>query len=197
MPARKIWGVRDPGTELAEGVSTNSTQRGQSRNGDCPVQCKGRTIVKRTHVALFAALALSGSLLSGCATATDKPQASMAGTSAASAETGAIRGIGYAAISIQPGRTRVQKQLMAIRASRLMAMRELAEKVYGLDVNSYASLSEGVMQADTLRGTVAGIVRSARTVSIGPIKSDIYETILEIDAADAAAMTAQGAPKYR
>ena len=74
---------------------------------------------------------------------------------------------------------------------------ELAEKIYGLDVNSYASLSEGVMQADTLRGTVAGIVRSARTVSIGPIKSDIYETILEIDASDAAAMVAQGAPKYR
>jgi len=47
---------------------------------------------------------------------------------------------------------------------------------------------------DTLRGTVAGIVRSARTVSIGPIKTDIYETILEIDAADAATMSANRAP---
>jgi hypothetical protein len=159
--------------------------------------------VKPTHLGLFATLALSGALLSGCATATDKTKmaaatpASSTSAPAAPVDTGAIRGIGYAAISIQPGRTRVQKQLMAIRASRLMAMRELAEKIYGLDVNSYASLSEGVMQADTLRGTVAGIVRSARTVSIGPIKSDIYETILEIDASDAAAMTAQGAPKYR
>ena len=163
--------------------------------------------MKLTHFGLFATLALSGALLSGCATATDKTKMAAAApaatapattTTAAGApvDTGAIRGIGYAAISIQPGRTRVQKQLMAIRASRLMAMRELAEKIYGLDVNSYASLSEGVMQADTLRGTVAGIVRSARTVSIGPIKSDIYETILEIDASDAAAMTAQGAPKY-
>ena len=31
----------------------------------------------------------------------------------------------------------------------------------------------------------------------GTIKSDIYETILEIDASDAAAMVAQGAPKYK
>ena len=157
--------------------------------------------MKLSHLVLFASLAVSGAMLSGCATATDKTKMAAATpaatTTAAPVETGAIRGIGYAAISIHPGRTRVQKQLMAIRASRLMAMRELAEKIYGLDVNSYASLSEGVMQADTLRGTVAGIVRSARTVSIGPIKSDIYETILEIDASDAAAMVAQGAPKYK
>jgi hypothetical protein len=114
-----------------------------------------------------------------------------------SAATGPIRGVGYAAISIQPGKTRVQKQLMAIRASRLAAMRELAEKIYGLDINSYSSLSETVMQSDTLRGTVSGLVRSARTVSIGPIKTDIYETILEIDAVDAASMTSNRAPTPR
>jgi len=116
---------------------------------------------------------------------------------ASGSSTGAIRGIGYAAISIQPGRSKVQKQLMAIRASRLAAMRELAEKIYGLDVNSYSSLSEGIMQADTLRGTVAGLVRNARTVSIGPIKTDIYETILEIDAVDAASMASERAPATR
>ena len=110
---------------------------------------------------------------------------------------GPIRGVGYAAISIQPGKTRVQKQLMAIRASRLAAMRELAEKIYGLDINSYSSLSETVMQADTLRGSVLGLVRNARTVSIGPIKTDIYETILEIDAADATSMAANRAPMPR
>lgn len=115
----------------------------------------------------------------------------------ASAVSGPIRGVGYAAISIQPGKTRVQKQLMAIRASRLAAMRELAEKIYGLDINSYSSLSETVMQADTLRGSVSGLVRSARTVSIGPIKTDIYETILEIDAADAATMASNRAPTPR
>jgi hypothetical protein len=200
MPAGKFLWFGAVGTEFAEGGLTHFPMRGL-RLGRDPKACKGCTAVKLSHLVLFASLAVSGAMLSGCATATDKTKMAAATpaatTTAAPVETGAIRGIGYAAISIQPGRTRVQKQLMAIRASRLMAMRELAEKIYGLDVNSYASLSEGVMQADTLRGTVAGIVRSARTVSIGPIKSDIYETILEIDASDAAAMVAQGAPKYK
>ncbi len=138
-------------------------------------------------------LTLAGPLLAGSANAVESaPMATASGGSA-----GAIRGIGYAAISIQPGRSKVQKQLMAIRASRLAAMRELAEKIYGLDINSYSSLSEGIMQADTLRGNVSGLVRYARTISIGPIKTDIYETILEIDAADAASMASERAPATR
>jgi len=77
-------------------------------------------------------------------------------------------------------------------------MRELAEKIYGLDVNAYVSISDSVMIADTMRGNVAGIVRSARTVSIGPVKSDIYETILEVDAADVVAMMRETPqPRYR
>ena len=141
-------------------------------------------------LAIFASFTLAGSLLAGCAPAMETPNLSSPSTSA-------IRGVGYAAISIQPGKTRVQKQLMAIRASRLAAMRELAEKVYGLDINSYSSVSETVMQADTLRGSVSGLVRNARTVSIGPIKTDIYETILEIDASDVASMSANRAPTPR
>jgi hypothetical protein len=143
--------------------------------------------LKLRDFSLFASIALAGSMLSGCAPAMETPWSS-------AVPSAPIRGVGYAAISIQPGKTRVQKQLMAIRASRLAAMRELAEKIYGIDINSYSSLSESVMQADTLRGTVAGLVRSARTVSIGPIKTDIYETILEIDASDAASMAANRAP---
>jgi len=41
----------------------------------------------------------------------------------------AIRGIGYATVSNQPGKTAAQKQLMAIRASRLMAMRSEERRV--------------------------------------------------------------------
>jgi hypothetical protein len=54
------------------------------------------------------------------------------------------------------------------------------------------------MIADTMRGNVAGIVRSARTVSIGPVKADIYETVLEVDAADVVAMMRETPqPRYR
>lgn len=151
---------------------------------------EGAQALKIRALAIFVSFTLAGSILAGCAPAMETP-------SLTSVSSGALRGVGYAAISIQPGKTRVQKQLMAIRASRLAAMRELAEKIYGLDINSYSSVSETVMQADTLRGSVSGLVRSARTVSIGPIKTDIYETVLEIDAADAAIMVANRAPAPR
>lgn len=134
-------------------------------------------------------------ILAGCLLTACVPSGSTVNMSASSAP---IRGVGYAAISIQPGRTAIQKQLAAIRASRLAAMRELAEKIYGLDVNAYVSVSDSVMIADTMRGNVAGIVRSARTVSIGPVKADIYETILEVDAADVVAMMRETPqPRYR
>jgi len=85
--------------------------------------------LKIRDFALLASISLVGSLLSACAPAMENPNV-------AAMSSGAIRGVGYAAISIQPGKTRVQKQLMAIRASRLAAMRELAEKIYGIDINS-------------------------------------------------------------
>lgn len=97
-----------------------------------------------------------------------------------SASDGPYRGIGYATVSNQPGKTLAQKQLMAIRASRLMAMRELAEKIHGLNIDAYTSVAEGTMLNDSLRGSVMGLVRDARVVSITPIRSNVYETILEI-----------------
>ena len=101
----------------------------------------------------------------------------MGGTSASDAP---YRGIGYATVSNQPGKTLAQKQLMAIRASRLMAMRDLAEKIHGLNVDAYTSVAEGTMLNDSMRGSVMGLVRDARVVSITPIRSNVYETILEI-----------------
>ena len=119
------------------------------------------------------AVILASLLLSGCAATLDS-----AGLSSQSS--GPIRGIGYATVSNQPGRTAAQKQLMAIRASRLMAMRDLAEKIHGLNIDAYSSLAETTMLADSTRATVQGLVRGARVVSITPTRSNVYETILEI-----------------
>ena len=53
---------------------------------------------------------------------------------------------------------------MAIRASRLMAMRDLAEKIHGMNIDAYSSLAETTMLADSTRATVQGLVRGARVV---------------------------------
>ena len=88
---------------------------------------------------------------------------------------------GYAVVPTQPGQNVEQKRLMAIRAARMSAMRELAEQIHGLKVDSNTTVIDLMVQNDTFRGIVSGIIRGARTVRINPTGSDTYETVLEID----------------
>lgn len=90
-------------------------------------------------------------------------------------------GVGYAPISSQPGGDPVQKRLMAIRASRMAAMRDLAEQIYGLKVEGSSTSVDSRLQGDSFRTSVRGIVSGARTVRIGPKGADSYETVLEVD----------------
>ena len=88
---------------------------------------------------------------------------------------------GYAVVSTQPGQDIEQRRLMAIRAARMSAMRELAEQIHGLKVDSNTTVIDLMVQNDTFRGIVSGVIRGARTVRINPTGSDTYETVLEID----------------
>ena len=92
-----------------------------------------------------------------------------------------LSAVGYAVVSSQPGRTDAQKRLMAIRSARMAAMRELAEQIHGLKVDSNTTVIDLMVQNDTFRGIVSGVIRGARTVRINPTGSDTYETVLEID----------------
>ena len=88
---------------------------------------------------------------------------------------------GYAVVSTQPGQNVEQRRLMAIRAARMSAMRELAEQIHGLKVDSNTTVIDLMVQNDTFRGIVSGVIRGARTVRINPTGADTYETVLEID----------------
>ena len=92
-----------------------------------------------------------------------------------------LTAVGYAVTSSQPGRSESQKRLMAIRSARMAAMRDLAEQIHGLQVNSNTTVIDLVVQNDTFRGVVAGTIRGARTVRINPTGADTYEVVLEID----------------
>jgi hypothetical protein len=94
-----------------------------------------------------------------------------------------ISAVGYSVISSQPGKTLNQKRLMAIRAARMDAMRILTEQIHGLSVQSETQLSENVLQSDTMRASIAGVIRGARTVKIEPKGGDTYSVHLEIDRA--------------
>ena len=92
-----------------------------------------------------------------------------------------LTAVGYAVVSTQPGRSDAQKRMMAIRAARMAAMRDLAEQIHGLQVDSNTTVIDLMVQNDTFRGIVSGTIRGARTVRINPTGSDTYEIVLEID----------------
>jgi hypothetical protein len=92
-----------------------------------------------------------------------------------------LTAVGYAVVSTQPGHSDAQRRLMAIRAARMAAMRDLAEQIHGLKVDSNTTVVDLMVQNDTFRGVVSGTIRGARTVRINPTGSDTYEIVLEID----------------
>jgi hypothetical protein len=141
--------------------------------------------VKRLIIVL-----LAGALAGGCTTLSD-------GAPRLAGDGPPLRGIGYAVIAIQPGETPAQKQLMAIRASRLAAMRDLAERIHGARIEGNTAIGEGQVFSDNLRGSVAGLVTNARVVSITPVRNTLYETILEVDVSEVNAMRASHRPLWQ
>ena len=65
----------------------------------------------------------------------------------------------------------------------MSAMRDLAEQIHGLKVDGNTTVVDLMVQNDTFRGVVSGIIRGARTVRINPAGDDTYELVLEIDRA--------------
>ncbi|MBZ4211160.1 MAG: hypothetical protein D4R79_15595 [Comamonadaceae bacterium] len=90
---------------------------------------------------------------------------------------------GYAVISVQGHRNPAQQRLLAIRASKLDAYRSLAEQVYGLRMDSNVTVADMVVQSDTFRSRVEGVIYGATLVSIAPAGDDTYETTLTLDRA--------------
>jgi len=96
-------------------------------------------------------------------------------------EKGNIRATGYAVINVQAHDNPAQQRLLAIRASKLDAYRSLMEQVYGqyLDVNT--TVGQMIVESDTFRARVQGVIYGAYLVSITPVGDDTYEVTLSLD----------------
>lgn len=90
------------------------------------------------------------------------------------------RGMGYGQVSGQPGKTLNERRLMAIRAAKLEAYRDLAEQVYGIRLASNSLLRDKVLRDDQIRAEVDGLIRGAETVKIEPRPDQTYMVVLEL-----------------
>ena len=92
-----------------------------------------------------------------------------------------ITATGYAVITVQNSKNPSQQRLMAIRASKLDAYRNLTEQVSGQQVDASSTVADMVVLNDTFRTKVEGIIYGAQLVSITPVGEDTYETTLSLD----------------
>ena len=92
-----------------------------------------------------------------------------------------LKAVGYAPISAQQGDTESSKMLLAIKASKLDAYRELTEQVYGQKIGGSQSLQQFILTDTQLKSSVQGVIRGAEVVKTYPVGDDTYATELSLD----------------
>lgn len=88
--------------------------------------------------------------------------------------------VGYATISEQKGRDDHERQIRAMRASKVDAYRELAEQVYGMRVSGRAEMQDQRLGLERTSGAVDGVIRGAEVVRSYKV-GDSYVTELRLD----------------
>ncbi|MGL4206645.1 MAG: LPP20 family lipoprotein [Aeromonadaceae bacterium] len=91
-----------------------------------------------------------------------------------------LHAVGYAIVDVQPGPSRAEKMLQALRASKLDAYRELTEQVYGQSLQGSTTLRDAVQTNNQMQASVEGMVRGARVLKSYPV-DNMYATELELD----------------
>lgn len=91
-----------------------------------------------------------------------------------------LTAIGTALVTSQVGKNDEIRLIHAMKASKIAAYQELAEQIYGLQISSKQSLTNGVLQQQEMYSSVDGLVKGARVIRSYPA-GDYYITELELD----------------
>jgi len=132
----------------------------------------------------FLTLTLSCLLIASCSTVYDKH---VQWQTVAPTSFPVLTAIGTAPISLQKSSNKTQRMLMAMNASKLTAYAELAEQVYGQQINSSTSMADLLIQNQSLNSSVQGVIRGAKVTASYPV-GDTYTTELSLDFADVFAL---------
>ena len=114
----------------------------------------------------------------------DKPRKSPAPPAAPPPED--LIAVGYASITAQPSTDVAQRRLMAARASRIDAYRNMAELVYGVSFGSESATDDSRLQNDVTRTRVNGRLQGVEVISIEPLGNDTYQTTLRLPGTEVA-----------
>ena len=91
-----------------------------------------------------------------------------------------LRVTGYGAVNPKGKLSPVQKRLMAMRASRLDAYRNMAERVYGASLEGHSTVRDLVTLNDQVKTYIETHIHGARVVSTHVLDDSSVETTLEM-----------------
>jgi len=94
-----------------------------------------------------------------------------------------IYAVGYAPISLQKSPHETQRMLMALKASKIAAYAELAEQIYGQQINANTTVANLLIEDEKLAASVQGVIRGAKVIKSYPV-GDSYTTELSLDFKD-------------
>jgi len=88
--------------------------------------------------------------------------------------------MGYGTADMYKNYSPEQRRLMSMRASKLDAMRNLAEQIYGIQIQGHTTVSDMVVRNDDYRIYLDTFIRGARVKSITALNNNTYESVVEI-----------------
>lgn len=119
--------------------------------------------------------------LGACAPVPVAVEAGAPGVSGAVAEKPQVlRANGFGTVVPAAELTAGQEKLLAMRASRIDAYRNLAEMLNGMAVVGNTTVRQMATDHDHVRSLVSDIVRGARVVNIEQVDDETYQTIVEL-----------------
>ena len=91
-----------------------------------------------------------------------------------------ILAVGFASIAAQGSADTAQRRLMAARASRMDAYRNLAEQIYGVTYSGESVLDDNKLSQDSMRTRISGLLTGVELVSMEPLGNDTYQTTIRL-----------------
>lgn len=141
------------------------------------------------------AFMLGVAALAGCQSAGTRPNP--AADAAIPMEGQKVVAVGHGAMGVNTAQVSLgQQKLMAMRAARIDAYRNLAEQVYGVRISGGTAVASFASQNDTVRTYVDAFMRGARVVNSTNSTDGNYEVTVELDLTPAfmACVAGSGSP---
>ncbi|MDC9729518.1 MAG: LPP20 family lipoprotein [Methyloprofundus sp.] len=91
-----------------------------------------------------------------------------------------LSAMGYGTADIYKNYSPEQRRLMSMRASKMDALRNLAEQIYGVRIHGHTTVSDMVVRNDSYRSYIDAFLKGAHVKSITALNNNTYESVVEI-----------------